>query len=56
MNYKFNLNENDYINQTPIFFAAVRNQLACAEILIENGADANHLDYNHQNCLFYAAR
>ena len=49
------LNNNDYMKQSPLFYAAASNHLKCAEVLIKHGANVDHIDYNGQNPLFYAA-
>ena len=51
----YNLNENDNYGQNPLFFAASKGRLKCAEILIKNGCDVLHTDKNGQTCLFWAA-
>jgi ankyrin repeat protein len=50
----YDLNNNDKIKQTPLFFAAYHNHIGCAKLLVERGADINHIDNNGQNCLFWA--
>lgn len=56
LKYDFNLNENDYMNQTPLFYSAKEGQVEASQILIENGCDVNHKDVHGQTSLFYAAR
>lgn len=54
-NYKYDLNWVDETKQTPLFFAAFHNRIACASVLIDKGMDVNHIDRNGQNCLFWSA-
>lgn len=53
--YQYDLNENDQIHQTPLFFAASEGHIEAARVLIDNGADINHVDMNGQNCMFWSA-
>lgn len=54
-NFPFNINNNDYMMQTPLFYAASNGSFKCARILIDKKANVNHIDKNGQNCLFWAA-
>ena len=56
LKYDFNFNQNDYMNQTPLFYSAKEGNVEISEILIEKGCDVNHKDTNGQTCLFYGAR
>jgi ankyrin repeat protein len=56
LKYNFNLNDNDYMNQTPLFYTAKEGQVQASEMLIESGCDVNHKDTHGQTALFYAAR
>lgn len=43
------------MKQSPLFYAAAKNHLKCAEIFIKHGANVDHRDYNSQSPIFYAA-
>jgi ankyrin repeat protein len=50
------LNDNDYVQQTPLFYTAKYNiGTEVGKILIDAGCDPNHKDANGQTALFYAA-
>lgn len=51
----FDLDQNDYIQQTPLHWAASRGHKSCADLLIRYGASVNHSDNNGQTPIFYAA-
>ena len=53
--YKFELSRSDYISQTALFWAASKNHPNCAILLLGHGADPNHVDFNGQTPIFYAA-
>lgn len=54
--FQYNLNENDQTNQTPIYFSASNNHIKTTQILLDHGANINHVDSNGQNCLYWAAK
>ena len=50
------VNENDYVLQTPLFYAAKYNERTeIVDLLLQSNCDPNHKDANGQTCLFYAA-
>lgn len=53
--YKYDLSWGDQTKQTPLFFASFHNHINCAGVLLDKGADVNHIDSNGQNSLFWAA-
>lgn len=53
--YKYNLNEVDTYQQTPLFYAAKYNKLKAAEVLVRYGVNVNHQDQYQETCLFFAA-
>lgn len=50
------LNDNDYVQQTPLFYTAkYNNKTDIGQILMDAGCDPNHKDANGQTAIFYAA-
>ena len=45
------LNQGDLRNQTPLFYACIEGHLEIALIFLSAGANAYHLDQDHQTCL-----
>jgi ankyrin repeat protein len=44
--FEINLNDKDYNQQSPIFYAARDNQIAIVDLFVSKGADVNLKDEN----------
>ena len=48
------INETDFIRQTPLFYAAREGHDATIEYMLEQGANPNHRDNEQESAIYYA--